>query len=123
MMRENTRITFSEKEADFLLQTKLGRVATVSREGQPHAVPVAYHFDGTYFYFGGYHLMASLKAKNIKANSKVAFVVDDVITTNPWRPRGIEIRGIAEILEEDGKPYVRITPVRKVTWGELNDSR
>lgn len=42
-------------------------------------------------------------------------VVDDLLSVNPWVPRGIEIRGITEILR--GEDYVRIIPVRKTSWG------
>ncbi len=52
-------------------------------------------------------------------NPAVAFVVDDLATTTPWRPRMVEIRGPAEAIE-DAQPFgpgysaevIRITPRR-----------
>jgi pyridoxamine 5'-phosphate oxidase family protein len=33
----------------------------------------------------------------------VAFLVDDLESVNPWRPRGIEVRGEAEVLPSGGE--------------------
>jgi pyridoxamine 5'-phosphate oxidase family protein len=107
----------TDAEADFLSEHMLGRVATASKDGQPHVVPVVYEFDGKYLYFCGRNLMKSLKVRHMAANHSVAFVVDVVVSTRPWVVRGIEIRGISELLMEDGRPYVRITPVTKSSWG------
>jgi pyridoxamine 5'-phosphate oxidase family protein len=108
---------FTERESCFLCDGGLGRLATVSQDGQPHVVPVAYEFDGHYLYFSGRSLSSSLKYRNISKNQKVAFVVDDVVSLSPWHARGMEIRGVAEILLEDGLPYVRISPSSKSSWG------
>jgi len=115
MIKENDSIEFSKEESAFLKEQRLGRIATVSLSMQPHVVPVAFEFDGTYIYFGGWNLKNSLKFKNILKNNKVAFVVDDLISITPWKPRGIEIRGIAEILR--GSDYVKIVPFKKLSWG------
>lgn len=110
-------VSFTEEEADYLEQSRLARIATSSGDNQPHVVPVAYEFDGMYFYFGGWNLDRSLKFRNIQKNNKVALVIDDLFSVRPWRPRGVEIRGIAEVQENDDGLYVRITPVQKVSWG------
>jgi len=52
-------------------------------------------------------------------------VVDDLASVQPWRPRGIEIRGEAEILSQGGKEVIpgfdnemfRIHPKRIYAWG------
>jgi len=79
MPKETDAVRFSEKESTFLKEQRLGRIATVSSNMQPHVVPVAFEFDGSYLYFGGWNLKNSLKFKNILQNNKVAFVVDDLI--------------------------------------------
>lgn len=114
---QSSQFAFSDRESRFLCQGGLGRVATVSSDGQPHVVPVAYEFDGQFLYFSGRNLSRSLKYHHIAASQKVAFVVDDIVSFSPWRARGIEIRGVAEILYENNHPYVRITPLHKVAWG------
>ena len=115
MAKEIDPIEFSKEEYEFLKEQRLGRIATVSLSMQPHVVPVAFEFDGIYIYFGGWNLKNSLKFRNILNNNKVAFVVDDLISVTPWKPRGIEIRGLAEILR--GNDYVKIIPFKKLSWG------
>ncbi len=110
-------VDFTEREVEFLKGQRLGRLATVSSGGQPHVVPFAYEFDRKFIYFGGYNLANSLKFRNIQENPKVAFVVDDLVSVNPWVPRGVEIRGVAETVQRDGYLNIRITPVAKVSWG------
>ncbi len=84
MAKEIDTVEFSERELAFLKEQRLGRIATVSSHGQPHVVPVAFEFDGICFNFGGWKLKNSLKFKNIQQNNKVAFVVDDLLSVNPW---------------------------------------
>jgi pyridoxamine 5'-phosphate oxidase family protein len=108
---------WTESEADFLLGSKLGRLATVCEDGAPHVVPVHYEFDGKYLYFSGWDLERSRKFKNIIRNNSVAFVVDDLRSENPWRPRGLEIRGFAEVVLGQKHACVRITATHKVSWG------
>jgi pyridoxamine 5'-phosphate oxidase family protein len=111
------RSVLTEREACFLCRGGLARLATASRDGQPHVVPVAFEFDGEYLYFSGRNLSSSLKFRNITKNPRVAIVVDDVVSVSPWRARGIEIRGPAEILHERGQPYVRVGISSKASWG------
>jgi len=111
--------SFTQAELDYLQSQPLGRLATVSGVGQPDAAPVGFEFDGQYFYIGGYNLPATRKYKNVAgSNAKVAFVVDDLQSVNPWRPRGIRIYGTAEIVQREGRvgpgDYIRISP--QVSW-------
>ena len=109
---------FSEAEAEYLAENFLGRVATSSPSGQPHVVPVAYRFDGSTITFGGLNLGKSLKYRNLMANNRVAFVVDDVVSLKPWRARGIEVRGKAEpVTAGDGVSMIRIIPLNIRSWG------
>jgi|HubBroStandDraft_6_1064221.scaffolds.fasta_scaffold1186700_2 pyridoxamine 5'-phosphate oxidase family protein len=110
-------VTFTDEEVAFLTQSRLARVATTSGDGQPHVVPVVYEFDGTAFYFTGWNLEKSLKFQNLVQNKKVAMVVDDLVTVSPWRPRGLEVRGVAELGSEGGRAYVKVCPLVKRSWG------
>ena len=115
---ERAEAAFSEAEAQYLAENFLGRVATSSASGQPHVVPVAYGFDGTAITFGGRNLTRSLKFRNLMANYKVAFVVDDVVSTRPWKARGVEVRGRAEpVPSEDGVTMIKIIPLNINSWG------
>jgi len=110
--------SFSDAEAEYLAENFIGRVATTSPSGQPHVVPVGYRFDGSIITFGGWNLSKSLKYRNLMSNDKVAFVVDDIVSTKPWRVRGIEIRGKAELAQSrDGVSMIRIIPLNIRSWG------
>jgi pyridoxamine 5'-phosphate oxidase family protein len=111
------QVSFTEEEMDFLAENRLARVATVSPDMQPHVVPVVYEFDGSAFYFSGWNLARSLKFRNIQRNGKVAMVFDDVPSVSPWRVRGLEVRGVAEVEYSNGEPYVKVTPLVKRSWG------
>jgi pyridoxamine 5'-phosphate oxidase family protein len=111
-------VSFSDAEAEYLAENFIGRVATTSPSGQPHVVPVGYRFDGSTITFGGWNLSTSLKFRNLMSNDKVAFVVDDIVSTKPWKVRGIEIRGRAEpLVSGDGVSMIRIFPLNIRSWG------
>ena len=93
---------FSEKEIQYLKSQHLARIATASvssekedKKGfiQPDIVPVGFDFDGEYLYVGGMNILKSTKYKNILKNNKVAIVIDDLKSIDPWDPRGIRIYG------------------------------
>jgi len=109
---------FSELEAEYLAENLIGRLATSSASRQPHVVQVTYRFDGATITFGGWNLTKSLKFKNLMANDKVAFVVGDLVSTKPWRVRGVEIRGRAEPEKTPGGvTIVRVIPLNIRSWG------
>ena len=83
----------------------------------PSTARGVYEFDGTAFYFTGWNLEKTLKFRNLVENKKVAVVVDELLTVCPWRPRGLEVRGVAELAKEDGRSYVKVTPLVKRSWG------
>jgi len=43
-------------------------------------------------------------------------VIDDLASTDPWRPRGVEIRGRAEAIETP-RALIRIHLERIISWG------
>ncbi|MGA2665387.1 MAG: PPOX class F420-dependent oxidoreductase [Nitrososphaerales archaeon] len=110
-------IQFTEREARFLCRGGIGRLATVSPEGEPHVVPVVFEFDGRTIYFSGPDLEKSLKFRHLALDGRVAIVVDEVVSVSPWRARGVEVRGVAELHVDATRPYVRIVPLAKASWG------
>ena len=113
---------FSEKEIAYIKSQRLGRLATVSSRMQPNVAPVGFDFDGEHFYIGGLIQTKTLKYKNVfGGNTKVALVIDDLESINPWRPRGIKIFGVADIVERKGAfvsgPHLRVKPTRHKGWG------
>lgn len=128
-----TNSIFSQKEIEYLNSQRLARIATATvstheeRSVQPDVVPVGFDFDGDYFYVGGMNILKSIKYKNILKNNRVAIVIDDLKTVNPWDPRGIKIYGTADVTtrqngymkntDHPNPQYIRISPKRKWSWG------
>jgi pyridoxamine 5'-phosphate oxidase family protein len=114
-------MSFTEEEIAYLRSQPLARLATVSADGQPDVAPVGFEFDGTHLYVGGKDPARTRKFRNIHAgNEKVALVVDDLVSTDPWTPRFLRIYGTAELIERHGQfgpaPYMRITPTISWSW-------
>lgn len=112
---------FTQKETEFLSSQLLARVATVDEDGQPDVVPVGFEFDGEAFYIGGRDVAATRKYRNVQTGqAKVALVVDDLRSTNPWQPRGIRVYGTADLVERVGHlgpgEYLRVTPHTSWSW-------
>ncbi len=113
---------FSEQEIAYLKAQRLARIATVAPDGQPDVAPVGFEYDGNYFYISGRDPENTRKFRNLReGNNKVALVVDDLESVQPWRPRGIRVYGTAEFVEREGrfgrKRYMRITPHTSWSWG------
>ena len=124
---------FSQKEIEYLKSQRLARIATTAtltqeeKSIQPDVVPVGFDFDGEYLYVGGMNLIKSTKYRNVLKNNKVAIVVDDLKSIDPWEARGIKVYGTADIITRQGghmensdhpnPQYIRITPKNKWSWG------
>ena len=118
--------SFTEGELAYLTSQRLGRLAT-SAGGRPHVVPVSFRYNSDHdtIDIGGHGFAQRKKFRDVQQNPHVAFVVDDLASTQPWRPRGVEIRGDAEIHTTGGKGIMsnfdeemfRIKPVRIFSWG------
>ena len=117
-------MSFTAEELAYLRSQPLGRLATVSSDGQPDVVPVAFEFDGEYFWVGGPgpSVLATRKFRHVAAGSgKVALVVDDLVSFEPFIARGIRIYGDADgPVERAGMVgpgfYMRITPAVSWSW-------
>ena len=108
----------SKTDAEFLRRHELCRLATASKDGRPHVVPVIYTLDG------GDIIVAvdygTRKLRNLRENRRLALVVDD------YRPNaGLMVEGTCEIIER-GEEYMRLLRLlfdrfefyRKDPWGE-----
>ncbi len=118
---------FTPAEIEYLRSQRLARLATAGLDGQPHVVPVSYRYNAEHdsVDIGGHGFAKRWKFRQVQQNPKVAVVVDDLVSVDPWTPRAIEIRGDALILTIGGKEIMpgfdddmfRITPSRIVSWG------
>ncbi|TDP97701.1 PPOX class F420-dependent oxidoreductase [Labedaea rhizosphaerae] len=120
--------TFTAKEIEYLSAQPLGRLATVGRDGAPHVVPVGFRLspDGDAIDIGGHGFGASKKWRDMQADPRVSFVVDDLESVDPWTPRAVSITGRAELHETGGterfgkswdEAWIRIVPTRVGGWG------
>lgn len=112
---------FTDAQIRYLKSQRLGRLATLRPDGSLQNNPVGFRFDqatGT-FEIGGLNMGNSRKYKNVEANGQVAFVVDDLETIDPWKPRMVEIRGTGELVpaSDPRKSIIRIHPKRVISFG------
>ena len=117
---------FTEAELAYLAAQPLGRLATQQPDGTLQNNPVGFRYnpDEKTVDITGHNLRNSRKFRNIATHAKVAFVVDDLPSTNPWRVRCLEIRGRAEALTDVNLPdnhfddaVIRIHPERILAFG------
>jgi pyridoxamine 5'-phosphate oxidase family protein len=125
MTTSSARTELNAAELAYLRSRRLGRLATVDAGGRPQVNPVGYFLrDDGAIDIGGWTMGKTKKWRNIAANPHVSLVVDDVVSTNPWKVRGVEIRGVAEqavgphgygsgVTDE----LIRIRPYRIIGWG------
>jgi len=118
-------MTLTATEIDYLAGQPIGRLATAQPDGTLQVNPVGFAYNATTgtIDIGGYSMSSSRKYRNVADNGRVAFVVDDVVSTSPWRVRFLEIRGRAEVVGEpvdsasrvDGA-IIRIHPHRIISF-------
>ena len=121
---------FTSAEIEYLRSQRLGRLAAVNGEGEPHVVPTGFRYNAELdtIDIGGHNLAASKKFRDARRTRRAAFAVDDVLP--PWRVRGVEVRGRAEVFEEGGDEInsdfdaelIRLHPTRIVSWGIDTDA-
>lgn len=108
---------FQPDELEFLTgERRLARIATVGRDGTPHVVPVGWSYNRATntIDIGGHDFESTKKYRDVARTGRAAIVIDEVLP--PWRPRGIEIRGVAEAVA--GQPaLIRIHPDHVRSWG------
>jgi pyridoxamine 5'-phosphate oxidase family protein len=116
---------FTDKELDYLAGQRLGRIATVGPDGQPHVVPTSFRYNAEHdaIDVGGLWMSQTKKLRDVQRTGRASIVVDDVPA--PQQPRMIEVRGTAAVLPTGGKALserfedviVRITPARIISFG------
>jgi len=114
-------------QIEYLATQRLGRIATAGADGKPHVVPTSFHYHpdlGT-IDVGGLHVSTTKKYRDVQANAFAAIVIDDLVSTDPWTPRMIEIRGRAEAIADGGSAlgpgfgdaFIRIHPEKVNSFG------
>lgn len=110
---------FTDAERAYLGEGRLARIATVGPDGTPHICPVgmwSLDAETEVLTVVGHDFAHTKKFRDVTRGGCAALVIDDLASTDPWRPRGIEIRGRAEALHEP-EPHIRLRPERIIGWG------
>ena len=127
-------------EREFVMYQRVCRVATVSRDGRPHNVPVCPILEGDRIYFAS--AADGVKVHNVRATGHVALTYDEY--TEAWPGlKGILIWGTGRViesgptfrrirrrlyerfpqyesqapLEEKQSVILEVTPTRAFSWG------
>lgn len=116
--------TFTDNEYAYLAGQRLGRLATIGPNG-PQNHPVWYRLnegDGT-IDIGGTGLSDTQKYRNVHADPRVSFLVDEPDRPGETDGHGVEIRGRVEIVRLAVPLFtgftheaLRIHPRRIVAW-------
>src|SRR5688572_7709094 len=117
-------MSFTEEELAYLRSQPLARLATVGPDGQPDVAPVAFEVDDGHVWVGGVGeaVLRTRKFRNVSAGrDRVALVVDDLVSLDPFIARCVRVYGRAEPpVERVGLVgpglYVRITPTVSWSW-------
>ncbi|MET8999242.1 PPOX class F420-dependent oxidoreductase [Amycolatopsis sp. NPDC004169] len=116
---------FTDKEIQYLHDQPLCRVATAQPDGTLQVSPVGFTYnpDTQTIDLMGLNLRKSRRFRNVADNGRIALVIDDVPSTDPWRVRSLEIRGHAEALTDVETPghhdnaMIRVHPRRIIAIG------
>lgn len=117
---------FTDLEVGYLNTQRLGRLATSREDGTLQVSPVGFRYNAELgaIDIGGFNMDASWKYRNVAANGRVAFVVDDIASVDPWRVRCLEIRGRGEAIAAPADsaygtqaPIIRVLPSRIISFG------
>src|SRR3984893_2518398 len=110
---------FTDAELRYMTSVRqLGRMPAVGADGTPQVVPVSWIYNAARdaIDVGGHELERSKKFRDVARTGRAAIVVDDLESTDPWRPRAIEVRGRAEAITLPTQ-LIRIHPERIISWG------
>jgi pyridoxamine 5'-phosphate oxidase family protein len=116
----SSQSAFSAAELSYLRGggRRLARIATVAADGTPHVVPAGWVYNDQLDTIDvtGHSVERTKKFRDVRRSGRAAVVIDDLLSTDPWRPRAIEVRGRAEAIHEP-TALIRIYPDHVVSWG------
>jgi PPOX class probable F420-dependent enzyme len=98
-------VELSGGERALLGWARVARLATVGADGRPHVVPVCPVLDGELILFATDE--ESAKVRNLRANPRVALMVDEYSEDWEHGLRGVMVRGTARVLDH-GPEWERV---------------
>lgn len=108
---------FTEPEIAFLTAQPLMRFASASPGGRPDVATVGFTMDADDILTGGIAITTTIRYRNIGRNPRATVVIDDLVSVDPWTPRGVKVRGSAMVEDSAAGQRFRITPEVIWSWG------
>jgi pyridoxamine 5'-phosphate oxidase family protein len=110
---------FTDAELEFLSAQRIARIATASSGGQPDVSAVGFGIEANGdVVTGGMDITKTVRYRHLKENARAAIVIDELVTVDPWFPRGVKVRGTVALEDPgDGRTRIRITPEVVWSWG------
>jgi pyridoxamine 5'-phosphate oxidase family protein len=117
-------MTFTDAEIRFLARQPLGHLSTIGPDGTPQVKPLDFTYNAELrtIDITGFAMGSSAKYRNVQANPRVAFVVDEVTEQSMEGAHFLEVRGFAETAtHEPTDPHlapelIRIHPRRVLAY-------
>jgi PPOX class probable F420-dependent enzyme len=135
----------SPEALTFIQRQRVGRLATADAQSRPHVIPVCFvYLDGLLYSVVDEKPKRSTRLRrlrNIESNPRVTLLLDEY--SDDWsRLAWVMVEGVATVVEDreergpalaalrgkyqqyrsmalEGRPLVRITPERILSWGAL----
>src|SRR5260370_33010381 len=87
-----TMSKFTDIELEYVQTQRLGRLATINKNGEPQIAPVTFRYNAELdaIDIGGFNMGETQKFRNVARNGLTSLVIDDI--TSPFQPRGMQIR-------------------------------
>jgi hypothetical protein len=114
----------NQNQIDYLLRSKMiGRIGCAA-DDKVYVVPITYIYDGTYI-LG--HSMEGMKIRMMRANPRVCFQVEDIVSPVNWRSAIVwgeyeEIREVKEVRQIQELFRDRLSPYQISEAGKPPDS-
>jgi pyridoxamine 5'-phosphate oxidase family protein len=105
-------MTLTDAEQRFMARQPRGHLATIGSDGTPQVKPLGFTYNaalGTIDIYG-FNMADSAKYRNVRANPRVAFVVDEVTEPTMEGSHFLEIRGNAETAVGPEDPTGHLAP-------------
>ena len=118
-------VTLTDAEKDFLTRQPRGHLSTIGPDGTPQVKPLGFSYNATLgtIDLAGFNMGSSAKYRNVQANPRAAFVVDEVTEETMDGAHFLEIRGTAETVTDPvstddhlAPEIIRIHPRRVIAY-------
>jgi pyridoxamine 5'-phosphate oxidase family protein len=116
-------MSLTSAEVAFLTRQPRGYLTTLGPDGWPQVKPLGFTYNSELatIDIAGFRMGASAKYRNIQADPKVSFVVDEVTEPSMEGAHFLEIRGLAEPARRQAEGHqdaeiIRIRPTRVVSF-------